>query len=103
MAPGGLQLRGPALQFLGETKAAVPVALRRQISGEAPCVVRPVPQVGRAGELRRDDPVEIAFELSALSHGLIVLYLGGRVAQSEKEFRALHQRSVRRYLDGLRR
>jgi AcrR family transcriptional regulator len=56
----------------------------------------------RAGELRADDPVEIAFELSALSHGLIVLYLGGRVAQSEKEFRALYQRSLRRYLHGLR-
>jgi len=55
-----------------------------------------------AGELRPDDPIEIAFELSALSHGLIVLYLGGRVAQSEKQFRALHQRSFRRYLNGLR-
>jgi AcrR family transcriptional regulator len=57
----------------------------------------------RRGELRSDDPVEIAFELSALSHGLIVLYLGGRVAQSEKQFRLLHQRSFKRYLDGLRR
>jgi AcrR family transcriptional regulator len=57
----------------------------------------------RAGELRPDDPIEIAFELSALSHGLIALYLGGRVAQSEKEFRSLHQRSFRRYLGGLRR
>ncbi len=57
----------------------------------------------RTGELRPDDPIEIAFELSALSHGLIVLYLGGRVAQSEKQFRALHRRSFRRYLDGLRR
>lgn len=56
----------------------------------------------RAGELRPDDPIEIAFELSALSHGLIVLYLGGRVAQSDKEFRLLHQRSFRRYLHGLR-
>jgi AcrR family transcriptional regulator len=56
----------------------------------------------RAGELQPDDPVEIAFELSALSHGLIVLYLGGRVAQSEKQFRMLHQRSFRRYLNGLR-
>jgi len=56
-----------------------------------------------AGELRPDDPIEIAFELSALSHGLIVLYLGGRVAQIEKQFRALHQRSFRRYLNGLRR
>ena len=55
-----------------------------------------------AGELRTDDPVEIAFELSALSHGLIVLYLGGRVAQSEEEFRSLYQRCFRRYFHGLR-
>ncbi len=56
----------------------------------------------RAGELRPDDAIEITFELSAISHGLIVLYLGGRVAQSEKQFRALYQRSFRRYLNGLR-
>ena len=56
----------------------------------------------RAGELRTDDSIEIAFELSALSHGLIVLYLGGRVAQSENDFRALHRRSFRRYFNGLR-
>jgi hypothetical protein len=56
----------------------------------------------KTGELRPDDPIEIAFELSALSHGLIVLYLGGRVDQSEKQFRTLYQRSFRRYLDGLR-
>jgi AcrR family transcriptional regulator len=55
-----------------------------------------------AGELQPDDPVEIAFELSALSHGLILLYLGGRVATNEKQFRMLHQRSFRRYLNGLR-
>jgi AcrR family transcriptional regulator len=55
-----------------------------------------------SGKLRTDDPVEIAFELSALSHGLIVLYLGGRVAQNEKQFRLLHQRSFTRYLNGLR-
>ena len=56
----------------------------------------------RAGELRTDDAVEIAFELSALSHGLIVLYLGGRVDQTEKQFRKLYQRCFRRYLHGLR-
>jgi AcrR family transcriptional regulator len=56
----------------------------------------------RSGELRAEDPIEIAFELSALSHGLIVLYLGGRVKLSKKQFRSLHQRSFRRYLDGLR-
>jgi len=56
----------------------------------------------RSGELQPDDAVEIAFELSALSHGLLVLYLGGRVAQTEKQFRLLYQRSFRRYLNGLR-
>lgn len=55
-----------------------------------------------AGELRPDDPVEIAFELSALSHGLTMLYLGAPAAQSENEFRSLHQGSFRRYLNGLR-
>jgi AcrR family transcriptional regulator len=57
----------------------------------------------REGELREDNAVEIAFELSAISHGLIVLYLGGRVAQSEAEFRSLYQRSFWRYFDGLRK
>jgi AcrR family transcriptional regulator len=56
----------------------------------------------RAGELRPDDPIEIAFELSALQHGLIVLYRGGRVAQTEKQFRKLHHRSFGRYLNALR-
>jgi AcrR family transcriptional regulator len=56
----------------------------------------------RSGELRSDDAVEIAFELSAFSHGLIILYLGGRVDQSKKQFRALYQRCFRRYLNGLR-
>jgi AcrR family transcriptional regulator len=56
----------------------------------------------KAGELRPDDAVAVAFELSALSHGLIVLYLGNRVAQNERQFRLLFKRSFRRYLDGLR-
>jgi AcrR family transcriptional regulator len=59
-------------------------------------------QAMRSGELRPDDPVEVAFELSALSHGLIVLYLGQRIVQGKKEFRSLYQRSFRRYLHGLR-
>ncbi len=56
----------------------------------------------RNGELRRDDPIEIAFELSAVSHGLILLYLGGRIVQGENQFRSLYRNSFRRYLDGLR-
>ncbi len=63
--------------------------------------VKLLEQAMRSGELRADDPVEIAFEMSALSHGLIVLYLGGRVDLSIKRFRVLYRRSFRRYLHGL--
>ncbi len=64
--------------------------------------VRILEQAMHSGELRRDDPVEVAFELSALSHGLISLYLGGRLVQGEKKLRSLYQSSFRRYLNGLR-
>ncbi len=75
------------------------------VAGRSPTfnpTVHVLEEAMQAGELRRDDPVEIAFEMSAIAHGLIVLYLGGRVGLSEKKFRQLYQRSFRRYLDGLR-
>ena len=52
-------------------------------------------------ELRKDDAWEIVFEMGALSHGLIVLYLGGRIATSEARFRALYRRSFRRFFHGI--
>jgi AcrR family transcriptional regulator len=56
----------------------------------------------RRGEFRQDDHWEIAFEMGALSHGLIMLYLGGRIATTPAGFRALYRRSFRRYLNGIR-
>lgn len=56
----------------------------------------------RDGTFRDDDAWEIAFEMGALSHGLIQLYLGGRIALSRTAFRALYRRSFRRHLNGLR-
>jgi AcrR family transcriptional regulator len=53
-------------------------------------------------ELRKDDPWEITFEMGALSHGLVMLYLGGRLSPSVARFRAFYRRSFRRYLRGLR-
>ena len=53
--------------------------------------------------LRRDDPWEIVFEIGALSHGLIMLYLGGRLDLSAPRFRALYRRSFRRYIRGIRK
>jgi len=55
------------------------------------------------GYFRDDDPWEIVFEMGALSHGLIMLYLGGRMAVPRTQFRALYRRSFRRYLHGIRK
>ena len=53
-------------------------------------------------EFRKDDPWEITFEMGAMSHGLIMLYLGGRLAATPTQFRALYRRSFRRYIHGIR-
>jgi AcrR family transcriptional regulator len=53
------------------------------------------------GVLRRDDLWEVVFEMGAMSHGLIMLYLGGRVALSPDQFRAFYRRSFRRYIHGI--
>jgi AcrR family transcriptional regulator len=54
-----------------------------------------------SGGLKQDDHWEITFELGALSHGLITLYLGGRMKLSATAFRALYRRSFRRYFHGI--
>jgi AcrR family transcriptional regulator len=51
---------------------------------------------------RKDDVWEIVFETGALMQGLIMLYLGGRVALSPSEFRAFCHRSFGRYFNGIR-
>jgi AcrR family transcriptional regulator len=55
-----------------------------------------------AGYLKQDDVWELAMELWAHTHGYVSLYRGGRFALSEKEFRALLRRSIRRMLHGLK-
>jgi AcrR family transcriptional regulator len=54
-----------------------------------------------SGEFRGDDVWEIVFEMGALSHGLIMLYLGGRIAVSASGFRAIYRRSFKRYIRGI--
>jgi hypothetical protein len=56
----------------------------------------------KSGYFRKDDAWEIVFEMSALSHGLIMLYLGGRMGVPPTRFRALYRRSFRRYIRGIR-
>jgi AcrR family transcriptional regulator len=54
------------------------------------------------GDFRKDDVWEIVFESGAMMQGLVMLYLGGRMALSPAEFRALIHRSFERYLNGIR-
>lgn len=55
-----------------------------------------------AGYLRKDDVWEIVFEMGALLQGLIMLYLGGRMAMSPAQFRSFCRRSFERYIHGIR-
>lgn len=54
------------------------------------------------GDLKKDDVWEIAFALWAHVHGYVTLYRGGRIGLTEKEFRNLLRRSLRRFLYGLK-
>lgn len=54
-----------------------------------------------AGWLARDDAWEVAMQLTALIHGYLVLYRGGRFNFTEDEFRAFCERSMNRMFSGL--
>lgn len=55
-----------------------------------------------SGWLRQDDVWELVFEMGALLQGLIMLYLGGRMAMSSAQFRSFCRRSFGRYIRGIR-
>jgi len=57
----------------------------------------------KSGYFRVDDAREIVFEIGALSHGLILLYLGGRFGVNRARFRGFYRRSFRRYIRGIRK
>ena len=52
---------------------------------------------------RVDDVWEVVFEMGAILHGLVMLYLGGRVEMPQEDFRALCHRTFGRYLNGIRK
>jgi len=56
-----------------------------------------------SGWLKKDDIWEIVFEMGALSHGLILLYLAGRTGLTPARFRELYRRAFRRYIRGIRK
>ena len=57
----------------------------------------------RAGLFQPIDVWEVAFESGALLQGLVMLYLGGRVAATEQEFRKIVHRAMERYVNGIRK
>ena len=75
-------------------------------AGESPTanvVAEVVAEGMKSGVFRHDDIWEIVFEIGALSHGLIMLYLGGRLGATEERFREFYRRSFRRYIRGIRK
>jgi len=56
----------------------------------------------KSGYFRKGDAWDIVFEMGALSHGLILLYLGGRMAVPRSRFRAFYRRSFKRFIHSLR-
>jgi len=56
-----------------------------------------------SGYFRKGDAWEIVFEMGALSHGLLLLYLGGRMAVPAAHFRAFYRRCFRRFIHGIRK
>ena len=91
------------LMFLSKREGArqYPQDFKARRSPTATLMADVVAEGMQSGELKKDDPWEITFEMGALSHGLIMLYLGGRMDTSPAGFRALYRRSFRRYLHGI--
>lgn len=56
----------------------------------------------KAGLLRQDDPEDVAITIWAQSHGLVSLYLTGRIDVNEAEFREMYLRHTTRLIEGLR-
>lgn len=92
------------LMFLTKRKGArqYPQDFKARKSPTATLMADVLAEGMESGELKKDDHWEIGFEMGALSHGLIMLYLGGRMAVSPAQFRALYKRSFRRYFHGIR-
>jgi AcrR family transcriptional regulator len=91
------------LMFLTKREGArqYPEDFRATRSPTANVIADVIAKAMETGYLRKDDVWEIVFETGALMQGLIMLYLGGRVAMSSSEFRAFCHRSFRRYLNGI--
>ncbi len=92
------------LMFLTKREGArqYPEDFRARLSPTSNLAADVIARAMEAGFFRKDDVWEIVFETGALMQGLMMLYLGGRVAMQPEEFRAFCHRSFGRYLNGIR-
>ncbi len=88
------QPRSDARKFLGDFRDRRSPTMNR--------LAAVVSEAMRKGELKKDDEWEVSLSLWAHVHGHLALFRGGRFALSEKQFRRLCHRSLRRFLDGLK-
>jgi AcrR family transcriptional regulator len=92
------------LMFLTKREGArqYPEDFRMRRSPTANASADVIARAMETGYFRKDDVWEIVFETGALMQGLIMLYLGGRMAMSPSGFRAFCHRSFGRYFNGIR-
>jgi len=93
------------LMFLQPREGArkFPQDFKAGLSPTANLMLKAIEDGMKSDYFREDDAWEIVFEMGALSHGLIMLYLGGRMGVHAERFRALYRRSFRRYIHGIRK
>jgi AcrR family transcriptional regulator len=93
------------LMFLKPREGArqYPVDFKAGRSPTANLTVELIQEGMETGYFRKDDAWEIAFEMGALLQGLVMLYLGGRMAVSPARFRVFCRRSFWRYIHGIRK
>jgi AcrR family transcriptional regulator len=91
------------LMFLQPREGArkFPEDFKAGLSPTANLMVKVIEEGMTSGYFREDDAWGIVFEMGALSHGLIMLYLGGRMGVSAERFRAVYRCSFRRYIHGI--
>ncbi len=91
------------LMFLQPREGArkFPQDFKAGLSPTANLMVKVIEEGIKSGYFREDDAWDITFEMGALSHGLIMLYLGGRMGVSADKFRAVYRRAFRRYIHGI--
>ena len=85
-----------------EDVLAFPDALKKGKSPSLKMLHDAVSGAMQQGKLHADDVYETSFTIWAHAHGLVTLYLSGRILLSRRQFTQLFLRSMDRLLQGLR-